>query len=1804
MERVGELLTQLRERDVKLWLDGERLRYSAPPGGLSDELREDLRAHKSDITAFLREAQQAARSAPPMQRIPRDGAMPLSFAQERLWFLNQFQSDGGGATYNMCGAVRLDGPLDIEALERSFDTICDRHETLRSRFPVVDGTARLVIEPQGAIPLPVIDLSHLERPANEAEVRRHAAEDYARAFDMAAGPLLRLALFRFHGESHVLVLNMHHVISDGWSLGILIRELGTLYSAYAAKRRSPLPELALQYVDYASWQREWLQGKTLEFQLDYWRDQLAGLPPLLALPTDHPRPAMQTYRGAQVPVRLGRELTAKLHRLSHDQGATLFMTLLAGFSVLLSRYSGMDDVSIGTPVANRGHRDTEALIGFFVNTLVMRARLERDPSFVELLRQVRAMALDAYAHQDVPFEQLVAALQPERSLSHTPLFQVMLMLQNAPMEPLSLPGLSISPFAIESPTAKFDLTLSLEESQGRLEGWIEYTCDLFERSTIQRMVEHLERLLQSAVAAPERPVSELALLGAAEREQLLGRWNDTAVPAPAAASIHEQLEAQAARSPQRTALVFEDRSLSYEALNAQANQLAHYLNDRGVGPETLVGVYATRGIEMVVAILGILKSGAAYLPLDPKAPAPRTCFIVKDSSMALLLTASEHACDLDLNAQKLIVHDIEHDAIAAYPTTNPAVVSQAEHQAYVIYTSGSTGEPKGVVLEHRNVLNFFTGMDRVAGDDEPGTWLAVTTIAFDISVLELLWTLTRGYKVVIQGEQESYFPEAAVEPSRRAIDFSLMYFANAGDQHNPDDKYRLLLEGAKFADRNGFRAVWTPERHFHAFGDLYPNPSVSGAALATVTEHIRIRAGSVVMPLHHPLRVAEEWSMVDNLSHGRVGVSFASGWQADDFVLAPNDYAERKSVMLEGIDRVRRLWRGESLTLPNGHGKPVEVGILPRPIQSELPVWVTAAGSPDTFRQAGKIGANLLTHLLGQDIEQLADKIALYRHARAEHGHDPESGVVSLMLHAFIGSDIDTVRETVREPFCEYLKSSFDLLSNLARSMGLDIRSEHFTPADMDALLSHAFERYFSTSGLFGTPEHCLGMVERLRQIGVDEIACLIDFGVDSEVVLEGLKQLDELRRRATAPRASAPEPAASRWGIAAQIDRHGVTHLQCTPSLARLLLSDAETRRTLGSLRKLCVGGEELPAALAELICEASTGEVWNLYGPTETSIWSSAHRVCARGDAKPSAIPDAIPIGTPIANTAIHLLDAHQRPVPVGVQGEIFIGGAGVARGYWDRPELNRQRFVPDPFHPEGSQRLYRTGDRGRRLPGGEIVFMGRMDHQVKIHGFRVELGEIESLLGRLPGVRDCVVVTHEDPAGDQRLVAYVAASESDAPAVRSMRTALDEQLPDYMVPSAFVRLDKLPLTANGKVNRLALPAPTGHERASDRELIAPRDPVELQLVPIWEQVLGVHPVGVTDNFFEHGGHSLLAVRLLAEIEDKLGKKLPLASLFRGPTIEQMAKLLDELTGGASALTTVVEIQRGASLDPLFLIPGAGGNVIYFHDLVRRLGPHSTVYGFQTVVIDEHADSATLVEDLAAHYIEEMRILQPQGPYRLAGHSFGGHVAFEMARQLLAAGEAIALLGILDSPAPVHREHPLGKDWDLAEWVAFITKIVRRLYLLDLGLTVEDLRPLDMHAQVDLLIERMKAYSLLPPEANRTRMQGFVELFKADHQSTYEPRGRYPGRITLFRAEELHPDNIPHEQMIPLLEDPALGWTPFSDQPIEVFDVPGDHLTMITEPHVRGLADPLRECLQRSMDKPASTTVQHKEKQEWSTL
>jgi natural product biosynthesis luciferase-like monooxygenase protein len=1040
--------------------------------------------------------------------------------------------------------------------------------------------------------------------------------------------------------------------------------------------------------------------------------------------------------------------------------------------------------------------------------------------------------------------------------------------------------------------------------------WLEYATNRFSDENVEAMAQQLETLLGAIASDPSTPVAQLQLLPEEQRRQILEGWNNTTRELPAGQLVHELIREKAVAMGDATAVVAAGEELSYAQLEQRADHLASYLASLGAGPDAMVGICMQRTTDMMVALLAILKSGAAYLPLDPDFPPSRLRYMVEDSGVKIVLSDAWSSSLVADSVETLISMD---QPLPDFEATTPQVPTPS-NLAYVIYTSGSTGNPKGVMLEHEQVTNFFLGMDERLGV-EPGVWLAVTSLSFDISVLELLWTLSRGYKLVVfEGFDRGLRAAHAPAPHDAGqVEFSLMLWGASGGGAGAPNPYELMLETARFGDSHGFRAIWLPERHFHEFGGIYPNPAVSGAAIATVTDNICIRTGSVVLPFHDPITMAEDWAMVDNLSGGRVGLGIASGWHPNDFVLEPESYGDRKQIMKTRIGTLRSAWRGEALELKNGVGERPEIITRPRPVQPELPVWLTAAGNPDTFRLAGEMGVNILTHLLGQTTDEIASKIKIYRDAWREAGH-PGSGHVTMMLHTMLGEDREELRELARGPFCSYLATAADLLKDHMSAWAAvrtpmnkgqydtDFHLSDLSPEDVQDLLDFAYERYFDSDALFGTPESCLGMIDKMRDLEVDEIACLVDFGAEPELILKQLPYLQAFKERVQ----GGQHGLDVRENLEDLITEHDVTHLQCTPSMATMLLAESAITDALGTLDVMMVGGEALTEDLASKLRSIVPGRVMNMYGLTETAIWSSTADI--------ERDTTVVSLGEPLANNRFYALDANLQLVPPGLPGELYIAGLCVARGYLGRSDLTSAAFLKDPFDGSGHGTLYKSGDQVRQLPDGTMRFMGRGDSQVKVNGYRIELGEIEAALLSHERVSQSAVLVITNPLGARVLAAHYVLEANSALEIEELRSYLRTCLPEYMIPREFHVHERFPKTNNGKTDRKALakgggggaskpipPAPVAKVKVAAAQAVA-MSTAELEdaLEKIWIDILGLDNLDRNANFFDLGGHSLLTISLKRILMAEHGIEVALIALFRHSTVRSLANFLTEEQGG----------------------------------------------------------------------------------------------------------------------------------------------------------------------------------------------------------------------------------------------------------------------------------------------------------------
>lgn len=1330
-------------------------------------------------------------------RLQGGGTFPASFAQDRLWLLEQWQP--GSVAHHEADVIRLLGPLDRDALIRSVTELERRHEPLRTTFSDnEDGRVEQRVAP------PVDRINVGWREADTSTLPELIRTELEQPFDLRGGPLTRATLVRLGPFEHVLLLLRHRIIGDALSGEVLFNDLVALYGAAASGRPASLPPLAVQYADVAVWERQRLQGAEFEAQLAAWTERLQGAPPVLELPADHPRRQIPSFRSRRYRRDLPPGTCTALETLSRTVDAPLFVTVLAGFVALLARYTGQTDLVVGVAGRDRTPSGSEGLVGPFINPAVLRTDVSDDPSFRVLVTRVRDFMQAARAHRHLPFARVVDALHPARSLSYSPVFQVLVVQPQAPAPAAIAGGLTFAHLDVDRGASEHDLTFTFVETSDARSCVFDYNTDLFEEATIARLGQHLVTLLDGIVdQSAEVPVSRLPLLTSTERHQLLVEWNATATDYPSE-SFSELFEAQVARTPEAVAVALGAEQLTYRDLNARANQLARHLQRLGVGPDVLVGVCLDRSVQMLVALLATLKAGGAYVPLDPQYPADRLAFMIRDADLHVLLTEERLQASLPGHAVQIVLLDRHTEVLARESTDNPAPTGGPEHLAYVIYTSGSTGTPKGVLITRRALVSHCAAVSTHYGLEASDRILQFASISFDVAAEEIFPPWLSGATVVVR----------------------------------------------------------------------------AGQAPPSIPELLQLASDTRLTILNLPASYWHQW-------------------------------------VLE-LDRPSVTWPSDLRLVIVGNEK-----VFPE----RLATWKEVVGS-------------------------------------------------------------------------------------------------------------------------------------RVR------------------------------------------------W---------------------------------------------------------------MNAYGPTEATITATLYEPDLRRE-----LPDAssVPIGRPINNKQAFVLDRHLEPVPIGVAGELYIGGEGLARGYLRRPELTRERFVPSPFINEGEGRLYRTGDRARYRADGQLEFLGRLDNQVKVRGFRVELEEIEAVLRGHPDVDDAAVVAHE-AAGDTRLVGYVVTRAEAAPSPADLRPFLKQQLPDYMVPASFVALESFPMTPNGKVDRRALPATTGRDQARTVGVLPPRTAVEESVAAIWRELLHLEQVSVHDNFFELGGHSLLGVRLFTRLEEAFHTRLPLATLLEAPTIAQLAALLGQSEWQPS-WSSVVPIQTTGTRRPFFCTHGAGAHVLSLRLLAKHLGDDQPFYGLQSQGLDGTTAPYRRVEDMAAHYIREIRTVQPEGPYMLGGFSFGGVVVFEMAQQLAAQGERVEPLILIDTfcpgvwdsyPPPTRFEsivYPLvvrverqvvawtqrGPIGYAKMWLAYLREGVQR--------------------RIARAAKRVSSRASLEGwDAPESLKQVIAANVEADRAYLPQP---YPGRIVLFWASG---ESLGYR-------DYRMAWSEVAEA-LEVHVIPGDHNSLRQEPHVQVLAAKLKRCLEK---------------------
>ena len=1471
MNDIALLVKKIRENGVGLSVSGKDLEVSLFSEEVDDNIIKEIKGHKKDIITYLNSL-SSIKEEVKIPNIKKAPSYKVSSAQQRLWILSQMEESA--AAYNLPMDFVLKGECNIDVIEKAIDAVIERHEILRTTFIVdEEGEVRQCITDPKKFNFKIQVEDFSKKKEIQKAISLFKEQDVVRLFDLEKGPLFRAALIQTKEDEYLFYFNMHHIISDGWSMDILARDFFAYYEAFKNETQPALPELTIQYKDYSTWQLSQMESDSFKKSKAYWLEKLAGNLPSLELSGINTRPKMMTYNGRSLKTHISKDISNKLRTFSQENGGSLFMTMFTAWNILFHRYTNQTDFVFGTPIAGRNISTLENQIGFYLNTLILRNEIDPKDNFLDCFLKVKDTILDAFANQNYPFDVLIQDLNVKRDLSKNAVFDVMFTLHSSGKlvnEINEKETFSDEITFTEDQFSKFDIDIELKELEDFISLTVSYNTDLYEDDIMKRLMLHFKQLLQVLIEQPNEAIASLNFLSAAEINELTKAFNNTKTKFPEKKTVLDLFEKQVKKSSDEVIFSFENKKFTYKELDKISNQIARCLQDKfKIQPEDLVAVKLPRNEWLFISILAILKSGAAYLPLDPEYPTERIEYIQSDSNCKICI-------DEDF-ISKFQKYEANYDNKKITSSVRP------DNLAYIIYTSGSTGKPKGVMIEHRNLLNFIYGMDSILSLNSDNHLLALTSVSFDISILELLYTVCNGVKVTLKSQTTalSNFNEY-LDLSDQQMDFSLLFFSSNGSKEN--DKYKLLFDSVKYADQNGFDAVWLPERHFHEFGGLFPNPAVLGASLASVTEQIQIRSGSVVLPIHDTIRVAEEWSVIDNISKGRVGLSIASGWNSNDFVFKPERYESRQAIMFDEIEELKKLWKGGAVKRINGVGEEVEVKIFPKPIQKEIPIWVTSGGNENTFRNAGKIGANILTHLLGQEIGELKKNITAYKEELRNHGHSVEDAKITLMLHTYIGEDLEKVKSIVRTPFKNYLKSSVRLIKGMLREFSDDI--DNISESDMDSLLDLAFERYWQTSGLLGTKESCMKMVESLKVTGITEIACLVDFGIDHDVVMDGMDALNEVRKIS----------AKTITNKSSNPTHPSIDSMQITPSYLKVLAEDPFSDSFLQSLKNLIVGGESFPQDLANLMTKNTTATITNMYGPTETTIWSTSQRIESN---------KKVTVGKPIQNTSIYILDQSKNLCPIGVEGELFIGGHGVARGYLNRPELTAKKFIQNPFEKDKTSIIYNTGDLARWNPDGTIELLGRADHQVKLNGHRIELGEIESVLLSYDGVLDAASIVQEHQSGSKNLCAYIVSKAIIS--MDDLRSFLENKLPRYMVPTKFIKIEKVPLTANGKKNYKALSTIEGKEFGKKKSIAKPSNDTEIKLVKIWSELLAIEEksIGIYNNFFDLGGNSILVIKLLSRVKKTFNINITLGTIYGVPDISKLAQYIDGKTNNTQEVS-----------------------------------------------------------------------------------------------------------------------------------------------------------------------------------------------------------------------------------------------------------------------------------------------------------
>ncbi|MDI1279363.1 non-ribosomal peptide synthetase [Methylobacter sp.] len=1650
---LTELLATLRDLNVHIYAEGDALKCKAPKNALSDNVKAQLKAQKKELIELLSLAGKHGRT--PIIPVLRTQPIPLSYAQQRLWFLDQLEP--GNAFYNIPVAVRLSGELNDAALEQSLNEIVRRHENLRTTFITTNGQAEQTIAPRLFVPVARTDLTALAEPLRQTALVDSCHREASRPFELSTGPLIRVSLLTLSNETDkqecVLLVILHHIISDGWSSSLLIREFGSIYEAFSQGSASPLKDPAIQYADFVYWQRRWLVGAVLQEQTDYWRKQLEGAPKLHELPTDRVRPGIMSYCGANYRFTVPLALAEKLQTLSRSCDATLFMTLLASFKVLLFRYSHQQDLSIGTPIANRNRLEIEDLIGFFVNTLVLRSDLSGDPQFNVLLGQIRQTVLDAQSHQDLPFEQVVEALQPERNMSFNPLFQVLFVLQNTPQSSLKLSGLQINSMDDENTTTKFDLTLFMTERTAGLECTFEYNVDLFDHSTISRLAEHYLVLLQGIVNRPQARLSELPLLTQKEQQHILIDWNDTAVNYPQGKYIPQLFEDRAAQMPNAAAVVFEGRSLSYCELNARANQLAHYLRAKGVGPDVLVGLCVERSLEMIVGLMGILKAGGAYVPLDPGYPQDRLDFMITDVNAPIVLSQASLLNKLAVCSTKILCLDTRWHEVAVEPATNPVVAIMPENLAYCIYTSGSTGQPKGVGVPHQGILNRLQWMQEQYDLNETDRVLQKTPFSFDVSVWEFFWPLMTGACLFVAG------------PEQHKDSIAMM---NMIVQHQISTLHFVPAMLQAFVDTPGVERCTSLKRVI-----------CSGEALpADLVRQFYKKSAAQLHNLYGPTEASVD-----------VSAWFCMPDKTDDSIPIGRPIANISLYILD--KQLNPVPVGAQGELHIG-GIGLARGYLNRPDLTAEKFIPNPFGAPGS--RLYKTG-DLTRYLMNGDIEYAGriDHQVKIRGVRIELGEiesllmqSPEVKEVVVLAREDIPGDKRLVTYVVPERIHQNPDAD-GFLSNISGEQVSQWQMLWELTYDKETVLEAGsnFAGWNSSYTGLSIPEdemyewldNTVQRINRYQPRSVLEIGCggglllfrvapycdryvCTDFSLGALSYIQS--QLDSFGQDMSHVR-TLNQPANDFTEIAEKsfdtvVINSVVQYFPTADYLTEVLKGAIRSitpggRLFIGDVRNLAllypfyvaVELQQAPASMAitelkqriygyqakeeELVIdphfflmlkaqipEISYVEILPKRGRFRNEMSQFRYDVVLHIDTQTDDLGDLNWIDWKVEK--LTLLDLRQI-LTERIPEILAIKNIPNARVMHEVYAFELLDGMKSPQTVKDLQKSLVASQSTGVDPEDLWDLSLDLPYTIEISWANVSANgsfDLVCLRNYSSTTRPLKWIVNESDDYKRRDVyannPLQGRMHQDIKA--RLQGLLQEKLPSYMVPSHFAFLDALPLTASGKVNRKALPA-LDLSVQLQKQYVAPRTQTEEILTGIWAEILNVNRIGVHDNFFELGGNSLLAVTLAHTIQSVLGGNLDLIALFQAPTIEEFAKLLaDEATAVSSPLVT---LKSAGTRAPLYCID-PGGYVFEYKTLAQAMSHEQPVYGIdsRSLLLNPTRQYASFT-DAAEYYVQAILRHQPEGPYYLLGWSMGGTIALIITQILESQGHEVAFVGLLDT-------------------------------------------------------------------------------------------------------------------------------------------------------------------------------------------